>query len=162
MRTLLAVTATVASLFALGCPSKDTQGAGGATTPSSASSGASGPLATLESAPFANETWTAQDGQAMPFVFFAQQNVRVSAQCRQPNGQLACDAIRQLRNAPPVELSNSALNGGISAGTRVCQTLKRQLVSGRDGSGNEDGFCRFADGSMVSTGALEQYALQIK
>lgn len=148
--------------FLLGCPSKDPQSTGGVTAPSSAGNATpTGPLASLETAPATNETWTSQDGKAMPFVFFAQQNVRVSADCRQPTGQLACDAVRQLRNGPPVEVSNRQLTGGISAGTRACMVLKHQLVSGRNATGTEDAFCRYPDGSMVSTGALEQYGMHI-
>ena len=140
----------------LGCPSKDGQPSSGATSPSGAPSGGggTGPLANLESAPFVNEVWIAQEGGAqMPFIYYSQQNVRVSAQCRSATGQLACDAIRQMRGGMPVEIPRRSLTGGISAGTRVCMKLNHQLVSGHNSVGSEDGFCRFPDGSMVSTGA---------
>lgn len=156
------VSAIGCAAFLLGCPSKDPQSTGVAA-PSSAGGGAAptGPLAALETASFANETWTSQDGKAMPFINFAQQNVRVSADCRQPTGQLSCDAVRQLRSGPPVEVSNRQLTGGISAGTRACMVLKHQLVQGHNATGTEDSFCRYPDGSMVSTGALEQYGMRI-
>jgi len=154
--------AVVLSSFALfGCPSKDNQSSGGATSPASASGPVSGPLATLESAPFVNEVWTSQEGQPMPFVYYTQQNVRVSAQCRQASGQLACDALRQIRGGMPVEIPGRELTGGISAGTRACMKLRHQLVTGINSVGAEDGFCRFPDGSMVSTGALEQYGMRV-
>jgi hypothetical protein len=66
-----------------------------------------------------------------------------------------------MRNSPPVDVSKRALTGGLSAGTRACMTLKHQLVTGHNATGTEDGFCRFPDGSMVSTGALEQYGMRI-
>jgi len=97
----------------------------------------------------------------MPFIYYPQQNVRVSAQCRQASGELSCDAIRQIRNGMPVEIPGRELQGGISAGTRACMRLKHQLVSGHNSVGSEDGFCRFPDGSMLSTGALEQYGMRV-
>jgi putative hemolysin len=145
----------------LGCPSKDSSSSSGATSPSGAPSAGTGPLASLESAPALNETWTTQEGQALPFLFYAQQNVRISAQCRQPNGQLACDAIRQLRNGAPVALTSRDLNGGMSAGTKACIKLGQRLLTVHNAMNAEDGICAFPDGSMVSTGALEQYGIHV-
>jgi putative hemolysin len=150
----------VSALVLVGCHSKDSQSSSGATSPSGASTG-TGPLANLESAPFLNEVWIGQEGGQSPFIFYTQQNVRLSAQCRNPAGQMNCAALQQLRNAPPVEISRRALTGGISAGTRACMKLGYRLWSGHNASGAEDGFCVFPDGSMVSTGALEQYGLRI-
>jgi hypothetical protein len=148
-------------LFALGCPSKDSQSSSGSTSPSGASTG-TGPLANLESAPFVNEVWIAQDGgQQAPFIYYTQQNVRLSAGCRNGGGQLLCDALKALRSGNPVELPRRSLTGGISAGTRACQKLGNRLWTGRSAQGSEDGFCVFPDGSMVSTGALEQYGMRV-
>ncbi|MBX3205563.1 MAG: hypothetical protein KF764_10880 [Labilithrix sp.] len=151
----------VASAVLCGCPSKDNPAPSGAASPADATSPGTGPLASLESAPFVNEVWTSQEGQAMPFIYYTRENVRISAQCRQASGQLACDAIRQVRNGMPVELAGRELTGGISAGTKACMKLGRQLVSGHNSVGSEDGFCRFPDGSMLSNGALEQYGMRI-
>jgi hypothetical protein len=146
-------------LFVLGCPSKDSQSSSGATSPSGAPTG---PLANLEAAPFVNEVWIAQDGgQQTPFIFYTQQNVRLSAGCRNGGGQLTCDAVKALRSGNPVELPRRSLTGGISAGTRTCQKLGNRLWTGRNPQGSEDGFCVFPDGSMVSTGALEQYGMRV-
>ena len=151
----------LSSLVFLGCPSKDNQSSSGATSPADATNTVTGPLATLESAPFLNEVWTSQEGQQMPFIFYARENVRVSAQCRQASGQLACDALRPVRSGTPVEIPARELTGGMSAGTKVCLKLGQKLVTGLNASGNEDGFCRFPDGSMISTGALEQYGMHV-
>lgn len=97
----------------------------------------------------------------MSFLYFTNQKVRVSAQCRQPNGQLACDAIRQVRGGMPVELTSRDLNSGISGGSKACLKLHHQVVNGRNSVGAEDGFCRFPDGSLLSTGALEQYGTRV-
>lgn len=145
-----------------GCPSKDNSSSSGAAAPLSANGNGTGPLANLEAAPFMDEVWIANDGgQQMPFVHYTQQNVRLSAQCRQGDGRLACEAIRYLRQGPHAEIPRSALTGNVSAGTRVCAKLGYQVVTGHDATGSEDGFCRFPDGSMVSTGALEMYGMRV-
>src|SRR6185436_18172904 len=120
--------ALLLSAFVLGCPSKDNQSSG-ATSPSGATgappaAAGTGPLANLESSPFMNEVWIGQEGgQQVPFVYYSRENVRLSAQCRSATGQLNCDALRQLRGAPPVDVSKRSLTGNISAGTRVCTKL---------------------------------------
>ncbi|MFO0734532.1 MAG: hypothetical protein U0270_01570 [Labilithrix sp.] len=148
-------------LFALlsltGCPSKESSSSSGATSPAPVGSG---PLANLESQPSAPEQWTAQDGRALPMVYFSGQNVRVSAGCKQPNGQLVCDAIRQLRGAPPIEVSGRG-SPSLSMGTKACMKMHYAYVTGRNSVGAEDGFCTFPDGSMVSAGALEQYGVRV-
>ena len=142
----------------LGCHSA-TPGPGDA----SSSGSPAGPLANLESAPFVNEVWIAQDGGAkVPILFYAQQNVRLSASCRNGGGQLACDALRQLRGNPPVVVPKGMVRGNVSAGTKACVALKNTIVGAHDAQGNEDGFCRFPDGSLVSTGALEQYGMTLQ
>jgi hypothetical protein len=142
-----------------GCPSKESSSSSGATPP--AAPVGSGPLANLESQPSVAEPWTAQDGRALPMLYFQAQNVRISAQCKQPNGQLNCDAIRQLRNGQPVEVAARGSSPSMSMGTKGCQKLHYPLVTARNSVGAEDGFCQFPDGSMLSTGALEQYGMRI-
>jgi len=144
---------------ASGCHSA-TPGPGDA---SSSGAAPTGPLANLESAPFVNEVWIAQDGGAkVAVLFYAQQNVRISASCRNGGGQLACDALRQLRGSPPVVVPKGMVRGNVSAGTKACVALKNTIVGAHDAQGNEDGFCRFPDGSLVSTGALEQYGMTLQ
>jgi len=159
MTRVIEALAFVGSLLLLGCPSNDS----GATSPSSASGGvARGPLANLEAAPFVNEVWIAQEGgQQMPFIYYTQQNVRLSAGCRSAVGQLNCAAINQLRSGHPVEVPKKMLTGGISAGTRACMKMGNKLFNAHTQNGTEDGFCVFPDGSMVSTGALEQYGMRV-
>jgi putative hemolysin len=158
MRAIEAL-AFAGSLLLLGCPSKDS-----ATSPSSSGGAgvATGPLANLEAAPFANEVWIAQEGgQQMPFIYYTQQNVRLSAGCRSAAGQLNCAAINQLRSGNPVEVPKRMLTGGVSAGTRACIKMGNKLFYAHTANGTEDGFCVFPDGSMVSTGALEQYGMRV-
>lgn len=160
----LPVAACAASLL-LGCPSKegeqkDAQAAGtssGATTPAPA---AQGPLAGLESEKSVQEAWTI-DNQPAPMIYFDRSDVRVSAACQKGPGQLACDALRQLRVAAPVEIPRRFLDGRQSAGVKVCAKLGHPTLVGRNPMGSEDSFCKFPDGSMVSSGALERYAMRV-
>lgn len=122
-----------------------------------------GPLASLESAPFVNEVWTSNDdGTQIAMIYYAQQNVRVSASCRNGGGQLACDALKQLRQGPPVKVPKSAVKGNISAGTKGCTALKNTIVHAHDAQANEDGFCKFPDGSLAANGSLEQYGVTLE
>lgn len=152
----------LAGALVLGCPSKggeqkDAQS--GATATGGATSG--GPLAGLESSTALPEGWTSEDGQKLDLVYYARENVRISAKCKQPNGQLACDAIRFMRNGTPVEIPRRSLDGRQSAGVKVCMKLGYAVVVVRNSVGAEDSVCRFPDGSLVSNGALEQYSLRV-
>lgn len=146
-----------------GCPSKEGErrdaNAGGSTTPPPSAAPA-GPLAGLESSPFMNEVWNAE-GNRFQVLYYARENVRVSAQCRTADGQLACDALRQLRGGPPVEIPKRELDGRTSAGVKACTRLQHPLVTAMSTTGNEETFCRFPDGSLLSTGTLEQYGVKV-
>lgn len=161
-RTALAGLLFVALLSA--CPSKGGEqkdaNAGGATPPppSSPAAPATGPLAELESSPFMNEVWTVQ-GQPVAVLFYTRENVRLSGQCRSAAGQLDCAALRQLRGAP-VEIPKSELDGRTSAGVKACSKLGVPVVIAVSQNGDEESFCRFADGSLVSAGTLERYGIR--
>ena len=80
-----------ALLLLVGCGSKGGEqkdaNAGGSSGPvgqggpTGATPPASGPLAGLDSSPFMNEVWNVS-GQQVQFLYYARENVRVSAQCR--------------------------------------------------------------------------------
>lgn len=120
-----------------------------------------GPLANLEASPFMNEVWFVEGAGQVPFIYFARENVRLNAQCRNPAGPLTCDAMRFMRNGMPVEIARRALDGRSSAGVKVCQRMNQPLVSIRNQMGAEDSMCRFPDGSLISTAALEQYMMRV-
>jgi len=147
----------VGALFLAGCPSKDSSSSSGTAPPPAGG----GPLANLEAQQPIQEAWMSPEGQQLPMLYYGAQNVRISAQCMQPTGQLNCDAIRQLRNAPPIEMSTRGANPSMSVGTRGCMKMHYGIVTGKNSVGAEDGFCRFPDGSMVSNGALEQYGMRL-
>lgn len=154
-----------------GCPSKEGEqkdanagGAAGNNNGGPMTSGGpppSGPLAGLESSPFMNEVWNIT-GQQVQILYYARENVRVSAQCRNPAGQLGCGALTQIRGgAPPVVISKSEL-GGKPAGAVACKKLTHGMMAGVNAQGNEETFCRFPDGSWLSTNTLEQYAVKFQ
>ena len=120
-----------------------------------------GLLTGLESAPFQNEVWVGEDGQQVPLVFYARENLRVSAPCRSASGQFTCQAMAFMRNGMPVEIAHRALDGRTSAGVKVCMRMNQPIVVVHNSVGAEDSFCRFPDGSLVSNGALEQYKMRV-
>lgn len=121
---------------------------------------AQGPLANLETSPATNEVW-AIDGQQQPFVYWAEHDLRASASCRGAGGQIQCEALRFMRSGMPVEIARRFLDGRQSAGVKVCMRMNQPVLVARNSVGSEDSFCRFPDGSMVSTGALERYAMRV-
>lgn len=106
------------------------------------------------------ETWTLDEGGKTQILVFAAARVTLGKSCLK-GAVLDCDALRTLKAGAVVEVKKSQLDGRMSAGMRVCQALKNELVNGKAPSGNEDAFCKFKDGSLVSAGALETYALKI-
>ena len=118
-----------------------------------------GPLAVLDPNTAKQETWQLERGPA-PFLNFEAQHLRISAGCRAPNGQMDCEALRFARGGPSVELTPQEKMRMGAPGAAVCMHTKHQLTTGRDPKGNEDGFCVFADGSMIATGSLEYHTLK--
>jgi hypothetical protein len=106
------------------------------------------------------ETWIMDEVGKTEVLVFANARVTLGKSCLK-GAVLDCDALRTLKAGAAVEVKKSQLDGRMSAGMRVCQALKNELVNGKAPSGNEDAFCKFKDGSLVSAGALETYALKI-
>jgi hypothetical protein len=69
--------------------------------------------------------------------------------------------MRFLRSGMPVEIARRALDGRTSAGVKVCMRMNQPIVAVHNSVGSEESFCRFPDGSLVSSGALEQYKLRV-
>lgn len=163
-RSRAAFVFVASSLLLVGCPSKsgeqkDAQTSSGAPSGQSA---ATGPLANLETSPYLKEVWIDNEGgRQLGLIYFARENLRVSSECRKADGAIGCDAVRQIRGGMPVELARRSLSGSASAGTKACQKLGHKLVNAHNSVGAEDGFCQFPDGSLISTGGLEQYGLRL-
>ena len=150
----------LALLLVTGCPSSS----GGIPGPNTGSSGttsspASGPLANLDPNQAKQETWTTDRGP-IAFLNFEAQHLRISASCRQPTGQMDCEALRAVRAGPSVELTPQDKARMAPPGATACIKMHHQLTTGRDPAGNEDGFCIFNDGSLIATGSLELYVLR--
>jgi hypothetical protein len=162
MRIAALIVAAVLPVVLAGCPSKEgEQKDANAGMMTNGGPPASGPLAGLESAPFMNEVWNMQ-GQQTQILYYSRENVRVSGQCRNPAGQLGCAALQQVRGAPPVMVGRGEMGGGKPAGVVACTKLGNQLALGVNPNGNEEQFCRFRDGSLLSTNSLEQYGVRIQ
>ncbi len=99
------------------------------------------------------------DGAVKEFLVFAAEKVTVSASCARPDGTLDCDAMRLLRRGKTVKLAPAELSMGIPPGAVICKKLTIPSTVGRDATGNEDGFCVFADGSMASHGSVDSNVL---
>jgi hypothetical protein len=141
-----------------GAPGPNTGSSG--TTSSNATAGpASGPLANLDPNQAKQETWTTDRGP-IAFLNFEAQHLRISASCRQPTGQMDCEALRAVRAGPSVELTPQDKARMAPPGATACVKMHHQLTTGRDPARNEDGFCVFNDGSLIATGSLELYVLK--
>jgi hypothetical protein len=156
----------ILGVFVLGvlvcaCPSGRGQQADAQTSSSGATQPGTGPLAGLESSPFMNEAWTTEDGQQLGILYYARENLRMTSSCRTGSGELSCDAIRYVRNGQPVEIPHRELDGRTSAGVKVCRKLNQPLVRVHNSVGSEDSYCRFPDGSLLSTATLERYAMRV-
>ena len=117
----------------------------------------SGPLPLL-AANATRATYTV-DGAAKEFLVFAAEKITVSASCAKPDGTLDCEAMRLLRRGKTVKLTPAELSTGIPPGAVICKKLQITSTVGRDAKGNEDGFCTFADGSLVSHGSVDSNVL---
>lgn len=106
------------------------------------------------------ESWTLEEVGATEFLAFVSARITLSKASCLRGATLDCEALRTLKAGEVVPIKKALLDGRMSPGARVCQALKNELLNGR-GPGGEDGFCKFSDGSLVSTGALERYAMKI-
>lgn len=151
----------VGSLFVVvsGCSKEPTSQP--ATTSSGAVASPQAALASLDAKAAKEEPWTLEGSGPMPFLYWGSPQLKLSASCKKPDGTLDCEALRFIKSGTPVEIPKRRLDGRMSAGTLVCMKLGHALITGRSALGTEDGFCKFPDGSVTTTGALEQYNLKI-
>lgn len=130
------------------------------TTPTAATTTTAAPSGALPlQAKNAQRVTYTVDGAAKEFLDFSTERVKVSASCAKPDGSLDCEAMQLLRRGKTVQMTSAELSRGIPAGAAICAKLKIQNTTGRDAKGNEDGFCSFADGSLVSHGSVDIHVL---
>jgi hypothetical protein len=106
------------------------------------------------------ESWNLEELGPTDFLVFGAARVTISKATCLRGAALDCEGLRTLKAGEVVPIKKALLDGRMSPGARVCQALKNELLNGR-GPGGEDGFCKFGDGSLVSTGALERYSMKI-
>ena len=132
----------------------------GIASVSCAKAAAQGGAPELDPKTAATETWDLEGIGKTELLVFAKERVTLGKSCLK-GAALDCEAYRVLRAGPKVEVKKSSLDGRMSAGSRVCLALKGELVTGKSPAGNEDGFCKLGDGSIVACGPLETYAIKI-
>jgi putative hemolysin len=70
-----------------------------------------------------------------------------------------CLALQSLKTVSSRDLPKNALYGGKNPGAVLClSSAKGQVVFGTDQKGRNVSFCKFNDGSMVSSDSLNFYA----
>ncbi len=127
-----------------------------ASSPTVAADGGTDTQATAP-ADLVTETWQTDDGP-VEMVKSASARFEVSSACKKPDGSLDCEAYRFVTHPEHVDLSGGNAHGA-SQGTLRCVKSKHVLVSAHDAQGNQDGFCKFADGSYATTGSIESRPL---
>jgi hypothetical protein len=132
----------------------------GIASVSCAKAAAQGGAPELDPKTATTETWDLEGVGKTDLLVFAKERVTLGKSCLK-GASLDCEAYRVLRAGPKVEVKKSSLDGRMSAGSRVCLALKGELVTGKSPAGNEDGFCKLGDGSIVACGPLETYAIKI-
>ena len=97
-------------------------------------------------------------GKWVEFIRDPSQHLTLSSSCRDKK----CQAFKALSEASLKGLDEK-LVGGAQPGAVVCrQKLHAELQTGKDEDGNETGFCKFKDGSLVGTGTISYYAEHAK
>jgi hypothetical protein len=128
-----------------------------ATTSPSGTADAAPEPGSLAPADLVTETWQTDDGPVQ-MVKSESAHFSVSASCKKPDGSLACEAYRFVMHPVHADLSGGNAHGA-SQGTLRCVKAKHTLVSAHDAQGNQDGFCKFDDGSYATTGAIESHPM---
>lgn len=109
---------------------------------------------------FSQEVWGTEEiwkrGEAfLPMSNNRSQNWLISLHCE----RAACQAKSALKNVSFKSLSSSMLVGGKNPGAVLCHQMPQAMVVFmQDLQGNQNSFCKFADGSMVSSSTLVMYA----
>lgn len=92
--------------------------------------------------------------------FTERDGVILSKSCLEPeSNRLKCDVLDKIKKASLKTLKRTF--GGQNPGAVACETqLGGIIVLGVDDEGNELTFCRFEDGSLVSTSSIRKVALE--
>lgn len=78
----------------------------------------------------------------------------ISRGCEKQKG--TCLAFQSLNPKKEINLTEAELKGGKSPGSVRCKKLgKTEILILKDLKGNENAFCYFSDGSLISASALQ-------
>ena len=88
------------------------------------------------------------------------ESLLISANCMEYGKKKDCEALKAIPLASLKGLQKYLI-GGARPGAVVCERVFKQMVwLGTDRDGNENTFCLFKDGSMISNGSLTHYAIK--
>lgn len=114
----------------------------------------SAPSLTLGSTDTQNVLWKVA-GKDVQFASIPGRHLLISSSCVQQDSSLSCEAYNSLPNASTQGLSSQFRHGGANPGAVICgRKLGGKIVTGSDEHSNEQSFCLFGDGSMVSSGSI--------
>jgi hypothetical protein len=104
----------------------------------------------------ADESFTIA-GRKTIFVSDGKRHLLISKDCEKAPGQFKCQAYGVLGKATLRGL-DPGRKGGANPGALICgQKMDGQVVVGKDDELNQNAFCLFDDGSMISCGSLVYY-----
>lgn len=93
------------------------------------------------------------DGSQTAFVRLEKDDFLISKACAISD----CAARKELNRASTIGLN---LSGGANPGAKICRKISGDVVIGLDTAENQVSFCRFSDGSMISSGSVYSAALK--
>ena len=107
-----------------------------------------------------SETTFLIGGKAVHFLNVGARSLKppmtLSKSCQKANGEFQCQAFVALSRASFRKITIHG--GGADPGGLVCQSLGGSFAMGLSPKGDEQLFCLFSDGSMVSSDSLRAHA----
>ena len=112
----------------------------------------------VRSAEFSKQVWS-QGFEHYVFSYQEPSKLLVSIHCLNEDVNLEtsiCEAVKILQKKKSLSLARGASYGGKNPGAVVCKiALKKKIYILKDSQNNENSFCVFDDGSMISAITLQ-------
>lgn len=103
-------------------------------------------------APVIREIWNIGN-QFFPMIKESKRGVLISVGCEQK--KMKCDAYSALMSPKNYKLNEEDLSGGKNPGAVACKKhYNAEILILKDARNNENSFCKFKDGSLVSASAI--------
>lgn len=110
-------------------------------------------LTSAHASDFTKQIWSAGDNHYL-FNYHAPTNTLISENCFNEEVSLEkskCEAAQILKRKKTLVAEKGAGSGGKNPGAVVCKDLlKKKIIILKDQKNNENSFCSFDDGSMIS------------